>query len=52
MTSTGRRVLTGGIKVGEVCIVRTGERIILPASIPHAVDAEKSFKMMLTMIHA
>ena len=27
-----------------------GEAIILPANIPHAVNAEKQFKMILTMI--
>lgn len=32
--------------------VSEGELIILPASIPHAVHANVSFKMMLTMIHA
>ena len=31
--------------------VSEGELIILPASIPHAVHANESFKMMLTMIH-
>ena len=37
---------------GEMMVVRTGELIILPASIPHAVHAKESFKMILTMIHA
>ena len=32
--------------------VKTGELIILPADIPHAVHAQDSFKMMLTMIHS
>lgn len=30
--------------------VNTGEFIIMPANIPHAVDAKESFKMLLTMI--
>jgi quercetin dioxygenase-like cupin family protein len=30
--------------------VRTGEMIILPASVPHAVRAKQRFKMTLTMI--
>jgi quercetin dioxygenase-like cupin family protein len=30
--------------------VRTGEMIIMPANIPHAVRAEQKFKMLLTMI--
>ena len=30
--------------------VRTGEMIILPANIPHAVQAKQRFKMTLTMI--
>ena len=28
-----------------------GELIIMPAGIPHAVHADRRFKMMLTMIH-
>ncbi len=30
--------------------VRAGEVIIMPANIPHAVNANRRFKMMLTMI--
>ncbi|QQS51161.1 MAG: cupin domain-containing protein [Bacteroidota bacterium] len=30
--------------------VKTGEFIIMPANIPHAVDADEKFKMLLTMI--
>lgn len=30
--------------------VNTGEFIIMPANIPHAVDAKGPFKMLLTMI--
>jgi quercetin dioxygenase-like cupin family protein len=30
--------------------VRTGEMIIMPANIPHAVQAKQRFKMTLTMV--
>jgi len=30
--------------------VGTGEFIIMPADVPHALDAEEKFKMLLTMI--
>jgi quercetin dioxygenase-like cupin family protein len=30
--------------------VKTGESIIMPANIPHAVKATENFKMLLTMI--
>jgi quercetin dioxygenase-like cupin family protein len=49
-------VLTVTDGVAEVYIagtsftVRTGEMIILPANIPHAVQARQRFKMTLTMI--
>lgn len=35
---------------GTPFIVKTGESIILPANIPHAVTAIERFKMLLTMI--
>jgi quercetin dioxygenase-like cupin family protein len=35
---------------GTPFTVRTGEMIILPANIPHAVKARQRFKMTLTMI--
>ena len=35
---------------GKPFTVRTGEMIILPANIPHAVQATQRFKMTLTMI--
>ena len=34
----------------EVVTVETGECIVLPANVPHAVKALTSFKMILTMI--
>jgi len=37
---------------GKASRVRTGERITLPANIPHAVRAATRFKMLLTMIRA
>ncbi|NJK86954.1 MAG: cupin domain-containing protein [Bacteroidales bacterium] len=39
------------IIIGETKhLVRTGEMIIMPANIPHVVNAVKHFKMLLTMI--
>jgi quercetin dioxygenase-like cupin family protein len=39
------------ITVGEVAhTVKSHESIFLPAEVPHAVRANRSFKMMLTMI--
>jgi len=35
---------------GQDHTVNTGEIVIMPANIPHAVRAEKKFKMLLTMI--
>lgn len=35
---------------GDDHTVATGEIVIMPANIPHAVRAEKKFKMLLTMI--
>ena len=49
-------ILTVTDGVAEVSIagapftVKTGEMIILPANIPHAVQAKQKFKMTLTMI--
>ena len=42
------RVTIGGKEVK----VSTGEIIIMPANVPHAVAAEEKFKMLLTMIRA
>ncbi|MBV6477549.1 MAG: hypothetical protein HGGPFJEG_00288 [Ignavibacteria bacterium] len=33
-------------------IVCTGQTILLPANIPHALKADKKFKMLLTMIRS
>ncbi len=35
---------------GEEHILTTGQQIIMPANIPHAVRADKPFKMVLVMI--
>lgn len=43
----GRASLTIG---GKIRHVPAGEIIVMPANVPHAVDAEERFKMLLTMI--
>jgi quercetin dioxygenase-like cupin family protein len=35
---------------GKKFILKNGDSIIMPANIPHAVEAIKKFKMILTMI--
>ncbi len=41
------------ISIGdEKFSVTQGEAIVLPANIPHAVNANENFKMLLTMIRA
>ncbi len=35
---------------GNEHVVEAGQLIIMPANIPHAVDARQRFKMLLTMI--
>ena len=32
--------------------VAAGEVVVMPADIPHALDAEENFKMLLTMVKA
>lgn len=39
-------ITIGGVKE----TVKKGEMIVMPADIPHALHAEKQFKMLLTMI--
>lgn len=36
---------------GKANIVKSGEIIIMPANIPHALHANERFKMLLTMIN-
>jgi len=43
----GKATITVG---GERAEMESGEAIILPANITHAVEATESFKMLLTMI--
>jgi len=47
------QIIDGKAKItigGTPHIVETGQIIILPAHVPHAVYAEEQFKMVLTMI--
>jgi len=47
-------LLEGEVEVrisGKAFQLKAGEAIILPAGQPHAVKAQKKFKMLLTMIH-
>jgi quercetin dioxygenase-like cupin family protein len=37
---------------GQPFQLNTGECIIMPANIPHAVNAKQAFKMLLTMIRS
>ena len=37
---------------GQLYQLKTGEGIIMPAHLPHALFARKKFKMLLTMIQA
>ena len=46
-------VLDGEAKItigGAPSTVKAGEMIVMPANVPHAVDAEKDFKMLLTVV--
>ena len=47
-------VLEGQAKVtigGKPMTVKTGEVVVMPANIPHGVDAEQDFKMLLTVVN-
>lgn len=47
------QVVDGAAKIevdGEPHDVEEGEALVLPAEVPHALDAPESFKMLLTMI--
>jgi len=37
---------------GEAHSVRTGQVLLMPANVPHAVKATERFKMLLTMLRA
>jgi quercetin dioxygenase-like cupin family protein len=46
-------ILEGEAKItidGVPSTAKTGEILVMPANIPHAVDAEKDFKMLLTVV--
>ena len=47
------QVLDGTAKIiidGKDYVLEEGETIVMPAEIPHAVEAESRFKMFLTMV--
>lgn len=47
------QVLDGEVEIrigGKPNLLKQGETIIMPANIPHALQAVKAFKMLLTMI--
>ena len=47
-------VLEGQAKVtigGKPMTVNAGEIVVMPANIPHGVDAEQDFKMLLTVVN-
>jgi quercetin dioxygenase-like cupin family protein len=49
------QVLDGGARLtigGRDVMVNAGQIIIMPANVPHAVNAEERFKMLLIMIRA
>ncbi len=48
-------VLDGAAEVtiaGEAALVKTGEMLVMPADVPHALKAVEPFKMTLTMIRS
>lgn len=48
-------ILDGEVEVfisGKPFLLKTGQAIILPANLPHALRAQSKFKMLLTMIRA
>ncbi len=47
------QVLDGEVRLtigGEDVIAKNGDIVLMPADVPHAVYADKRFKMLLTMI--
>ena len=36
---------------GNPLTAKTGDIVVMPANIPHAVDAEQDFKMLLTVVN-
>ena len=48
------QILEGEAKItigGNPLIAKTGDIVVMPANIPHAVDAEQDFKMLLTVVN-
>ena len=48
------QILEGEAKItigGKPLIAKTGDIVVMPANIPHAVDAEQDFKMLLTVVN-
>ena len=46
-------ILDGEAKItlgGVPLTAKAGEMVVMPANIPHAVDAEKDYKMLLTVV--
>ena len=47
------QVLDGEVKLtigGKEVIAGEGEIVVMPADVPHSVDAERPFKMLLTVV--
>ncbi|MCL6477664.1 MAG: cupin domain-containing protein [Peptococcaceae bacterium] len=47
------QVLEGTAEItigGKAVTVRAGETVIMPADVPHALEARESFKMLLTVV--
>jgi quercetin dioxygenase-like cupin family protein len=47
------QVIEGEVQLiigGETVVARGGEVVLMPANVPHAVNAVKRFKMLLTML--
>lgn len=48
------QILEGEAKItigGNPLIAKTGDIVVMPANIPHAVDAGQDFKMLLTVVN-
>lgn len=48
------QILEGEAKItigGNPLTAKTGDIVVMPANIPHAVDAEQDFKMLLTVVN-
>ena len=48
------QILEGEAKItigGNPLIAKTGDIVVMPANIPHAVEADQDFKMLLTVVN-